>query len=176
MPSTNDRPIPNSYWVIPGRFLAGEYPGSLLEPEARGKLCRIMETGITCFIDLTEPGEASLHPYEPLLMEEAARLNKKVQCTRLPIQDCGIPTYETMEKIQKTIANALGNGENIYLHCWGGRGRTGTVVGCYLVQQGMAAEEALEQIRRWRQPTSKSYFPSPETNSQIMMVMTWSPT
>jgi DNA polymerase IV len=175
MPATQDRPIPNSYWVIPGRFLAGEYPGALVDVEARGKICRILESGVTCFIDLTEPGESGLHPYEPLLMEEAARMNKKAQYIRMAIQDCGIPTQELMEKIQHTIANALGNGENLYLHCWGGRGRTGTVVGCYLVEQGMAAEQALEQIRRWRQPTPKSYFPSPETNSQIRMVTTWSP-
>ena len=175
MQPVNDRPIPNSYWVIPGRFLAGEYPGSLVELEARGKLCRIIEAGITWFIDLTEPDESGLHPYESLLREEAARLNKKVQYFRLPIQDCGIPTQEMMGKIQTTIEKALGNGENLFVHCWGGRGRTGTVVGCYLVQQGMAAEKALEQIRRWRQPIPKSFFPSPETNSQIMMVMTWSP-
>ena len=80
-----------------------------------------------------------------------------------------------MEKILKTITDVLANGENIYLHCWGGRGRTGTVVGCYLVQQGIPAEEALEQIRRWRQPTPRAYFPSPETNSQLMMVLTWTP-
>ncbi len=176
MPPISDRPISNSYWVIPGRFLAGEYPGALKEAEARGKLRRLVETGMTCFIDLTEPGEADLLAYEPLLNEEAARMNKKVQYLRLPIQDSGIPTYERMGKIQKTITDALGNGENIYLHCWGGRGRTGTVVGCYLVQQGMAAEEALEQIRLWRQPTLHSFLPSPETNSQIRMVMTWSPT
>jgi DNA polymerase-4 len=176
MPALNDRPIPNSYWVIPGRFLAGEYPGSLIEPEARAKLRRILESGITWFIDLTEPGESGLHPYEPFLIDEAARLSKQAHYLRLPIQDCDIPSYELMEKIQKTISDTLGNGENLYLHCWGGRGRTGTVVGCYLVQQGMAAEEALEKIRQWRQLTPKYYFPSPETNSQIMMVMTWSPT
>ena len=28
------------------------------------------------------------------------------------------------------------DGRKVYVHCWGGVGRTGTVVGCYLVRQG----------------------------------------
>ena len=31
-------PFPHSYWVIPGLFLAGEYPGAKNQEEARQKL------------------------------------------------------------------------------------------------------------------------------------------
>jgi DNA polymerase-4 len=173
--TSQNRPLANSYWVVPGRFLAGEYPGALDEAEAQSKIKRLLDAGISCFIDLTEPGESGLIPYDHLLNRDQVDFDKDIQYIRLSIQDCGIPERPFMEKILKTISDGLANGENIYLHCWGGRGRTGTVVGCYLVQQGVPAEEALEQIRRWRQPTPRAYFPSPETNSQLMMVMTWTP-
>ena len=62
-----DRPLANSYWVIPGRFLAGEYPGAMEEPEAQVKINRLLDAGISCFIDLTEPGESGLLPYHHLL-------------------------------------------------------------------------------------------------------------
>jgi hypothetical protein len=32
-----ERPIPDSYWVWPGRVLAGEYPGSKHDADARKK-------------------------------------------------------------------------------------------------------------------------------------------
>ena len=40
----------------------------------------------------------------------------------------------------------LAGGRTVYLHCRGGIGRTGTVLGCYLVRQGQTAEEALASI------------------------------
>lgn len=42
-----------------------------------------------------------------------------------------------------------GAGEKVYLHCWGGRGRTGTVGACLLaVGWDVSAEEALERVQR----------------------------
>src|SRR3712207_6971239 len=40
-----------------------------------------------------------------------------------------------------------------YVHCWGGIGRTGTVVGCYLVEHGMDGEQAIAAIAEWRAGT-----------------------
>jgi hypothetical protein len=175
-----DRPIPNSYWVIPWRFLAGEYPGAKDEEGTRAKIRRFFQAGITRFIDLTHVGETNLRPYAGMLAEEARRqesdrLVKTVLHTRLPIDDMSTPSQVEMGRIQAAIHKALQEGETIYLHCWGGRGRTGTVVGCYLVEQGMSGEQALEQIRTWRQVTEKAHLPSPETFAQEAMVLNWSP-
>jgi hypothetical protein len=168
-----DRPLPNTYWVIPGRFLAGPYPGAAEEGEAREKLRRLLRAGITCFIDLTVEGESSLPPYGKLLSKEDAQLGLAVRTLRLSIPDMSTPSREEMAHTLENISSSLHAGENVYLHCWGGRGRTGTVVGCYLVQQGLGAEEALEQIRRWRAGTPQGGLPSPETTGQIYFVMNW---
>ncbi len=61
-----DRPLPNSYWVIPGRLLAGEYPLGADEVDARTRLARLGDAGVDYFIDLTEeyeqPGYRHLLP------------------------------------------------------------------------------------------------------------------
>jgi protein-tyrosine phosphatase len=168
-----DRPLPDAYWVIPGRFLAGPYPGALDESETREKLRRLLRAGITCFIDLTIEGESSLFPYARILTKEATQLGLAARTLRRPIPDMSTPSRAEMAQILENIASALQAGENIYLHCWGGRGRTGTVVGCYLVQQGLNADEALEQIHRWRAGTPRGGLPSPETTGQIYFVMNW---
>jgi protein-tyrosine phosphatase len=61
----------------------------------------------------------------------------------------------------------------VYVHCFGGIGRTGTVVGCYLVRHGADAETALAEIARRRQGTPDGYRRSPETNEQRQFVLTW---
>ena len=36
------------------------------------------------------------------------------------------------------------------MHCGGGLGRTGTLLACYLVRQGLPAAEAIERVRAVR--------------------------
>jgi protein-tyrosine phosphatase len=162
-------PIPNSYWVSPGRFLAGGYPGDLSGDEARGKVRRLLAAGVSFFLDLTEEGE--LNPYAPLVQDETA--GRTIVHRRMSIGDFSIPTLEAMAAILDTIDAALAAGHCLYLHCWGGSGRTGTVVGCYLVRQGMSGEDALQEITRLRQGVA-SLRRSPETEEQREMVRRWS--
>ncbi len=67
----NQLPTPDGYWVVPGLLLAGESPGDRMEAEARRKLRRFLDGGITYFLDLTEEDEG-LEPYAGLLQDEAA--------------------------------------------------------------------------------------------------------
>ena len=78
-----------------------------------------------------------------------------------------------MRVVQDALAAALAQGETVYVHCFGGIGRTGTVVGCYLVEQGMDGTAALDQIARWRQGTPDGHRPSPETSAQRDFVRGW---
>lgn len=61
----------------------------------------------------------------------------------------------------------------MYVHCWGGVGRTGTVVGCYLVRSGLSGDEALARIRQLRRNEATANRPSPETDEQRNMVRSW---
>ena len=78
-----------------------------------------------------------------------------------------------MTSILETIDGVLAAGRAVYVHCYGGIGRTGTVVGCFLARHGMAGAEALEQIARWRERTPDGWKRSPETDEQRQMVLNW---
>ena len=165
-------PIDDSYWLVPGKLLAGEYPGARTKDEARRKLRSFLDAGVTFFLDLTEEDEG-LEPYAPLLQEEATARERKVVHRRLPISDLDVPTTERMSEIQQTIATALESGQTVYVHCWGGIGRTGTVLGCYLVEQEVSVKEALTEIQRRRRRTSDAWKKSPETQAQVDFVRSW---
>ena len=170
-----DRPIPNSYWVIPGRFAAGEYPGAKRPDEAAAKLRTLLSAGIDHFIDLTEPADR-LEPYAASALEEARRLGVNVAHERHPITDQSVPrSPDEMTAILDAIDGALDAGRTVYLHCWGGVGRTGAVVGCWLVRHGATGDEALDQIAEWWKGMEKAYRQprSPETTEQHAYVRDW---
>ena len=156
----------NSYWVLPGRFLAGEYPGTAGESETRLRLRWLLSRGVSWILDLTEAGEYGLLPYAGLLPGKAAY-------QRLPIRDFGTPSREEMHRIQGALRSALAAGQTVYVHCYGGVGRTGTVVGCYLREQGYAGQEALAEIARLRRGLPNGWRPSPETDAQRQMIVAW---
>ena len=170
---TDRRPILESYWVEPGRLLAGEYPGRFEEEQTCKRLDALIEVGLDVFIDLTRPNE--MPPYERILKEEAKMYNVEVRYHRFPIGDFGLPTPKQMKSILDTIDENLQKGHKIYLHCWGGIGRTGTVVGCYLVRRGRTGEEALHQLAEWWKTVPKSYLHSrsPETQEQVNFIRNW---
>lgn len=165
--------ISDSYWVIPGKLLAGEYPGARTEAEARAKLGALLDAGVRTFIDLTEAGEYNLRPYWPLVQQLAAERQIQVTHRRLSIPDMGTPTPDHMRAVLDAIDAAIDGGQPVYVHCFGGIGRTGTVVGCHLVRQGATGEAALAEIARRRQGTPDGYRQSPETEAQRRLVLSW---
>jgi hypothetical protein len=167
------RPISESYWVENGRLLAGEYPGQFDPELTRKRIDALIEAGFDTFIDLTKERETV--PYVHILDEQAAAYEVKAVHYRFPIGDFGLPTPKLMNSILNQIEESLQTGHKIYLHCWGGIGRTGTTIGCYLVRHGKTAEEALDQLSAWWQgvPKSRYHLRSPETPEQVDFIYTW---
>ena len=164
-----DRPHNNCYWVDPGRLMAGEYP-IVREPlSARQKLASILAAGIDDFLDLTEKADG-LEPYHAMKME------RPFVHRRLSIRDMDVPETAQMRKILDYLKQRLELGRTVYVHCWGGIGRTGTVIGCHLVEQGMTPQQALDTIaERWQDMEKRLRFPrSPQTAAQVNFVRSWS--
>src|SRR5512133_3821462 len=148
------RPISESYWVEEGCLLAGEYPGRHEAEQARKRIDALIEAGFNTFIDLTKQNETV--PYVHILREQAQAYGVEVQYHRFPIGDFGLPTPELMKSILDRIDESRQAGRKVYLHCWGGSGRTGTTVGCYLVRHGLSGNEALRQLAAWWRDVPKS--------------------
>jgi len=157
--------VPDSYWVTE-LFSAGEYPGALSEERAAQQIQAFEAAGIRLFVDLTHPADG-LEPYEQLLTSGRRSPH--------PIVDMSIPTELEMAAVLDEIDTAHSSAERVYVHCWGGCGRTGVAVGCWLVRHGIGSGEAIELIRERRSvtPDFRKKPDSPMTQEQQAFVHSW---
>jgi len=156
--------------------MAGEYPGAERDGVALPRLARIGECGVRHFIDLTESHE--LRPYAPLLVTASAGLQQPMAHERWPICDMAVPeTVEYANRILDRIDALLADGVAPYVHCWGGVGHTGTIVGCWLVRHGQSGQSALQTLsEHWATVSEKkrAWHPeSPQTPEQRRFVHEW---
>lgn len=172
-------PFDGCYWVIPGRLLAGPYPASLDAAGRMTKLKGLLQCGIRRVIDLTEHHEVfyytrGLALYEDDLERAAEELQVEVQVVHFPILDMDVPPRSVMVQVLDEIDAALEAESPVFVHCWGGLGRTGTVVGCYLARHNLArGEKALDEIIKLRRHNPLADYPSPQTASQRHMIASW---
>ena len=166
------RPHTNCYWLVPGLILAGEHPRAT--GDCAQRLDALLGVGVRTFIDLTEEHEGAL-PYAPLLRERAVAQALHAAHRRYAIRDCSVPTFARMRATLDAIYAAIMAGDLVYVHCWAGIGRTGTVVGCLLREQGLISEDALALIdRKWRVVEKRRWYPrSPEWPEQFEFIEDW---
>ncbi|MBI5018306.1 MAG: dual specificity protein phosphatase family protein [Deltaproteobacteria bacterium] len=176
----------SAYWVRQDRVMAGAYPGSPDASDARRKIRWLLERGIRRFADLTEEHEQTgrgspLLPYAHLLAAEAGRAGIAAEHCRFPIEDMGVPRREQLGEILDYLDGAEAGQEPAYVHCLGGRGRTGTVVACYLLRNSarrsnpLTAEEALAELTSLRRSQGvPDPLDSPQTSVQFDFVKSWS--
>ena len=171
-----EAPFPQSFWVHEGFLCAGCYPGDLVPAERDRKLRGLLDCGIRRVINLMEEDEKSggraFEPYMPLLQALAAESGSTVECLRLSIRDASVPAPSVMRQILDGIDESLSNQIPTYVHCWGGHGRTSTVVGCHVIRHGRTAAQAFEQIGHWRSALPKNH--DPFEGSQRRFIETWS--
>ena len=176
-------PTHRSYWVVEGRFAAGAYP-SRSRPLEPGQIpdvtAALLDAGITCFVNLTEDhpggGDSHLTRYQDHVTDSAVVLAH-------PIVDVDIPTGDEMIATLDAIDDHLRGGGNVYAHCWGGKGRTGTVVGCWLVRHGYVPPDdpddpdgvlsVLDGLRGG--DSGAGHQPSPDTPDQEAFIGDWEP-
>jgi ADP-ribosyl-[dinitrogen reductase] hydrolase len=170
-------PFPNCYWLEPDRILCGEYPRNREDSAPHSAMSAILSAGVRVFVDLTEEGE--LLPYREIAVKRAGELGiaaDALEFCRHPVQDLSVPkSPEEMQAILRTIRSSRFRGEMVYLHCWGGIGRTGTVAGCILKGlYSLEGKDALDLLaEHWQACAKSSRIGSPETEEQREFVRTF---
>jgi protein-tyrosine phosphatase len=173
------RPFARSYWVVPGTLLAGYYPGDSSISEMDKKLNAMLDCGIRTFINLMETDEVDhdglkFTPYDRRVKALASLQVQKAYTYRYPVTDLYVPTAEGMKLILNRIDESINKGLPVYVHCWGGRGRTGVAVGCWIARHGLGqGREILDIIKNLRKPDEKGHLSSPQTKQQSRMILAW---
>jgi hypothetical protein len=174
-----ETPFERSYWVVPGKLLAGFYPSSDIPVIATERIKKLISSEVGYIINLTEKDEINrfdkpLVDYVPELIRIGLDMKKEIICKRIPVRDLDIPSPELMKQILDEIDAAVFDGKTVYVHCLGGIGRTGTVVGCYLVRHGIVTGgKVLAKIKKLRRNDPSSFIQSPETIAQREFVKNW---
>jgi Cyclin-dependent kinase inhibitor 3 (CDKN3) len=182
-PGAPTHPLPHSleqaYWVSPGKLMAGSYPGAD-DPMTSGlKLKALIDCGIRHVVNLMEPDEIDrfgrpFRPYEAEMRSLVPATDLGVTFRRIPIRDMRVPARRHMILILDDIDRALAENRPAYVHCLGGLGRTGMVVGCYLARLALASGRGvLDLLSALRRNTATGNLASPQTDSQVELVLSW---
>jgi protein-tyrosine phosphatase len=131
------------------------------------------ECGIKTIINLMEAIETD-HNNNPFYEYSLHTDQFGIETVRMPIRDLSVPSTEQMIDILNKIDVCHAESKAVYVHCWGGIGRTGTVVGCYMIRHSYATpQNVLEMIEYITRTTSTYGRTSPETVEQIEFVQNW---
>jgi hypothetical protein len=139
----------------------------------------LIDAGITLTVSLMEAEERdhaghAFVDYAAPLQQMAAQQGRIVECCRRSIKDGSIPSVAEMRAMLDRIDDALAVGGIVYVHCWGGRGRTGTVVACWLIRHGLATpDQAVCRLQELTAHNRAAFHPTPENTMQCDFVEKW---
>ena len=141
---------------VPRRHDAGRRP-------RRGSTC---SSTTACARSSTSPtpSTGSNPTPSPSTIRDAARARPPTP-SHFPIPDMGV-FGRGYDEILDAIRESTDRGV-VYVHCWGGIGRTSTVVGCLLVDAGLDADAALEQSPSAARPPARPTEPHRRPNSSV---------
>jgi atypical dual specificity phosphatase len=129
---------PKLTWIVPDQVAAMALPSPR-------ELSRLRRMGITLLVSVTTT---------PLNPEDVT--NAGLRYLHLPVMYLRRPSPEQIQSFITYTKAEIAAGGKIAVHCVGGIGRTGTVIACYLVDQGMPAREAITYVRAKRQGSVES--------------------
>jgi len=148
------------YWVLsnPAPLAGMRYPRPGFPWAA------LARSGISRVVRLTSDG-TSYDP-RPLQVAYSAQLEDLVHGSspRSPRQE-----LQLIREAVGVVREALAHGEGVVVHCAGGRGRTGTVLGATLVSLGFAPAEVVAHLDLVHKARGTSGWPESPWQSGILL-------
>lgn len=126
--------LANFSWVIKDSLAGMAHPGERLETFAKLKA-----RGIGAVVTLT------VHSLPQALLSK-----NDLAYLHLPIENFEPPTLPQIRNFVKFCEKNLRAGRPVAVHCLAGIGRTGTMLACYMVWQGMPPDQAISALRKLR--------------------------
>lgn len=163
-------PLPDSYWAAE-RLLAGPLPQGVDRPALRAAVRALLDAGVSTVIDLRTPAEP------PSIRAMLDKLSGEAVWIGFPILDGAAPSRPTLVAVLDAIDASLARDHTVYVHCQGGRGRTGTVVAAWWIRHRVCADAdaAVRELARRRVGQPHGAHPSPETGAQLRLLRAWRP-
>lgn len=174
MESFLKKPFDRSFTVIPGRLWGGAYPGAKDPVKMQQKIDGLLSCGVKAIINLMEADEAD-HDGHPFVPYEPWLKGHDIAILHLPIPDVSVRDTEGMDEIMYYLHHCVRRVPT-YIHCWGGHGRTGTVIGSFFVDAAILnGDQALQalQIARSLSKDPSLHKPAPQTMPQRKTVLEW---
>ncbi|EMI40837.1 Dual specificity protein phosphatase [Rhodopirellula sp. SWK7] len=166
--------------MLDGVLLAGAYPGRADPADHRQRTRSLFDAGMRTFINLQVENETNnsgvpFVRYDDELRRLADARGDQIACLRFPIPDGGTTSLDRMRSILDAIDLSLAAGRPVYVHCFGGMGRTGATICCWLLRHGLATPgnvlDLLTQLRR--ADVERASWKVPENGSQEAFVLSW---
>ncbi|CAM4802583.1 unnamed protein product [Rotaria magnacalcarata] len=153
-------PTETSHWMIPKLLLSSAYPGAKDLDEHRRITRTIYDSGIEVFVNLMQPKELiRFTPYEPEIRQYAIQDDQKVEFVSFPIPDQYVcrDDQKVLEFCSHLCKRLKEDHQKILIHCWGGHGRTGTIMSILIgMLFELEADDALDynyQLHKQRSRT-----------------------
>ncbi|MFX0208329.1 MAG: protein-tyrosine phosphatase family protein [Candidatus Hodarchaeota archaeon] len=118
-------------WIIPGKLAGSPFPLSK-------ELFILPELNLMLVVNLTSRGL-------PNSLKERLK-SSGVTFKRFSVPDFSIPTQDTIKYYLQIVCETLQQEQAVLTHCIAGCGRTGTMIGLFLVTHGYKSIEALKII------------------------------
>ena len=135
----------------PGHRLTPQFVRPSLH-EFEADLDTIAAFGARRLVTLMQPDELVYIGIDPNRLEREARA-RGIEWLHLPIRNLSVPGKDweaTWLTAGEQLRGALTGGGRFAMHCYAGRGRTGTVAARLLIEGGMRPDEAIATVRKVR--------------------------